>query len=356
MELTFDLPDDGIDLPDMWIEPRGRSRKPELSELRMREGTALRGQGGDEFVITSDVPIGSGNSGEVYSGAVVASGVTVAIKVFDRMEIDDRPDKIKRLTCELNIKRKLRHPNLINLLDVAFDDFRAMLIMEMAGGGTLFDLVSAGTPLPEGRARYLFKQMVSAVSYCHDLQIYHRDLRLENIVLASDGTDTLKIAGFGATDRKNDTPRKVPTLFHYLAPEMVSLKSILNEDESSYRAGVDIWSLGVILYALTTCNYPFGFDGPRRLGGISAAKVCQNIRRGVDAVDFPVTMSPELVKLLRGTTPHWPLRSAAFHSRTKQLLLTLCSSNSLSEDGAVSCRHNACRPICDTGRDASAER
>jgi hypothetical protein len=126
----------------------------------MREGTALRGQGGDEFVLSSGVPIGSGKSGKVYSGAVVASGVAVAIKVIDRMEIECRPDKIKRVTRELNIRRKLRHPNLINLLDVAFDDFRAMLIMEMADGGMLFDLVSAGRPLPEGRARYFFKQLL----------------------------------------------------------------------------------------------------------------------------------------------------------------------------------------------------
>jgi serine/threonine protein kinase len=299
MELTFDLR----------REPRaGGSFVP---SWELREGTALRGQGGDEFVLSSGVPIGSGKSGKVYSGAVVASGVAVAIKVIDRMEIECRPDKIKRVTRELNIRRKLRHPNLINLLDVAFDDFRAMLIMEMADGGMLFDLVSAGTPLPEGRARYLFKQMVSAVSYCHDLQIYHRDLKLENIMLASDGTDTLKIADFGASNREPDSIPKATSKhapgsgISYMAPEVTNV-SRRQGDESSYGAGADIWSLGVILYVLTTCSYPFGFDGPRRLGGISAAKVYQNIRRGADAVDFPVTMSPELVELLRGTalTPH----------------------------------------------------
>ena len=301
----------------------------------MREGTALRGQGGDEFVLSSGVPIGSGHSGKVYSGVVVASGVTVAIKVIDRMEIDGRPDNIKRVTRELNIRRKLRHPNLVNLLDVAFDDSRAMLIMEMADGGTLFDLVSAGTPLPEGRARYLFKQMVSAVSYCHDLQIYHRDLKLENIMLASDGTDTLKIADFGASKWAPDWAHAIPkhapgSGISYMAPEVTNVSR--KQDESSYGAGADIWSLGVILYALTTCSYPFGFDGPRPLGGISAHKVYENIRRGADAVDFPLTMSPELVELLRGTalTPHWPLRSAASHTHQAASTDARCSFNGCS--------------------------
>ena len=78
------------------------------------------------------MPIGTGTSGKVYAGTTDGSGVAVAIKVIDRMEIDGRPDKIKQLTRELNITRKLKHPNIINLLDVVFDEMRAMLIMEMA--------------------------------------------------------------------------------------------------------------------------------------------------------------------------------------------------------------------------------
>jgi serine/threonine protein kinase len=303
MELTFDLPDEDDD--DMLLSPGGASLPmggggASALSSELREGDVLRGQGGGEYAVTSQIPIGSGTSGKVYSGSVTASGMTVAIKVIDRMEIDGRPDKIKQLTRELNITRKLKHPNIINLLDIVFDDMRAMLIMEMADGGMLFDLVSAGTPLPEERARYLFKQMVSAMSYCHDKQIYHRDLKLENVMLTSDGTDVLKIADFGASKDAsiNSLPKTQVGTISYMAPEVTNVNK--KESESSYGAGADIWSLGVILYVLVCCKYPFGFDGPKRHGGIQAHKVYENIRKGADAVDFPESISPELVELLRG--------------------------------------------------------
>lgn len=326
MELTFDLPDDDDD--DGLLKGPGMGGGGGSSYSELREGDVLRGQGGGEFVLSSDVPSRTGRSGNVRFGAVVASGVTVAIKVIDRIEIDGRPDAIKLLTRELNIKRKLRHPNLINLLDVAFDDLRAMLIMEMADGGTLFDLVSCGSPLPEGRARFLFKQILSAISYCHDLQIYHRNLKLENILLTSDGTDTLKIKDFGASEWDNsfNLPKARMYSMAYMAPEVTDLS------RSDFFAEADIWSLGVILYVLTACNFPFGFDGPKRWGGIQAHKVYQNIRRGADSVNFPESMSSELVELLRGTQRltgrFWPQRltgrfTQQLHSLTKHLPLTV---------------------------------
>ena len=81
----------------------------ELPYSELREGDALQGQGGGEFIWTGRSVPQRVLTGNVYVGAVVASGVTVAIKVIDRFDIDGRPDTIKLLTRELNIKRKLRH-------------------------------------------------------------------------------------------------------------------------------------------------------------------------------------------------------------------------------------------------------
>lgn len=73
---------------------------------------------------------------------------------------------MKQLTRELNIAAKLKHANIVNLLEVVFDDVRAMLVMEMASDGQLYDLVATGTPLSEDRARKFFQQMVSALPDC----------------------------------------------------------------------------------------------------------------------------------------------------------------------------------------------
>lgn len=299
MELTFDLPDDDDDDP-MLLTPSVSGATAAVLSSELQTGDALKGQGGGEYTVSSGVPIGSGTSGKVYAGTVAGTDEAVAVKVIDRMEIDGRPDKIKQLTRELNITRKLKHPNIINLLDIAFDDVRAMLVMEMADGGMLFDLVSAGTPLPEERVRHLFKQMVSAMTYCHEKKIYHRDLKLENVMITSDGSDVVKIADFGASKDAsiNSLPKTQVGTISYMAPEVTSVNK--KDTDSSYGGGADIWSLGVILYVLMCCKYPFGFDGPKRLGGIQAHKVYENIRRGAEAVDFPETFSPELVELLRG--------------------------------------------------------
>ena len=300
MELTLDLPEDDDD--SMLLTPGGASAAAKASVLssELKEGDVLKGQGGGEYVVSSGKPIGTGTSGKVYAGTVVGTGTAVAIKVIDRMEIDGRADKIKQLTRKLNITRKLKHPNIINLLDIAFDEIRAMLVMEMAHGGMLFDLVSAGTPLPEERVRHLFKQMVSAMTYCHAKKIYHRDLKLENVMISSDGNDVVKIADFGASKDAsiNSLPKTQVGTISYMAPEVTNVYK--KDTDSSYGAGADVWSLGVILYVLMCCKYPFGFDGPKRFGGIQAHKVYENIRKGAEAVDFPETFSPELVELLKG--------------------------------------------------------
>ena len=119
MQLAFDLSDEEAPL-DVTSPGRGAVLVYELSE-----GDSLRGQGGGEYVVSSDVPIGSASSEfspvsevVVYSGKAVASGMAVVFKVIDRTEVDVDPDVIKQLTRALNTARQLRHPNLVHLLDV----------------------------------------------------------------------------------------------------------------------------------------------------------------------------------------------------------------------------------------------
>ena len=325
-----------------------------MEEAFLSEGDKLRGQGGGEYVISSGVPIGRARSDlcvsqDAYSGEVVASGMPVVIKVIDRMAIErHHPDDIEKLTRGLNTARQLRHPNLVHLLDVAFDDARAMQIVEWAGsGGTLADLISYGGPLPEQRARGMFGQILSAVSYCHSRQVYHEDLTLEEVWIVSPGSDTLKIHGFGHSRMRtgvedvyacnvNRSKVRHGTVC-YLSPGAASMPK---REDRVHQEAVDIWVLGVMLYVLVCSTYPFGFDGPKRLGGITPPKVYANIMRGAEAVQFPDSMSPELVELLRGTAPKRFRRSRSACFVHVGFADAMCGSSPWSM-----CRLNACRHI-----------
>eukprot|EP01052_Picozoa_sp_SAG31_P024756 SAG31_NODE_2128_length_6389_cov_2.933079_2_plen_157_part_00 len=102
--------------------------------------------------------------------------------------------------CRCQITMKLKHPHIVNLLDIVFEEQFLYLIFELATDGALFDVVAAGKPLTEDEARFAFNQMCSAVQYCHEQNVVHRDLKLENIVMTNtpDGS-FLKITDFGVS-------------------------------------------------------------------------------------------------------------------------------------------------------------
>eukprot|EP01045_Picozoa_sp_COSAG04_P029696 COSAG04_NODE_4945_length_1812_cov_1.794513_3_plen_174_part_00 len=134
--------------------------------------------GDGEYEITGG-PIGKGSGGTVYQAKAVASGAAVAVKVIDRLDVEGSPAKVKQLEREMNIAVKLRHQNIVNWIDVKFEEEVVMLILELVDGGPLFDRVAAGA-IPEDEARHYFVQAVAGLEYCHEQQVIHRDLKLEN--------------------------------------------------------------------------------------------------------------------------------------------------------------------------------
>ena len=124
---------------------------------------------------------------------------------------------------ELDIAIRLVHPNVIELKDVIFQDKFVCLVMEHAGGGELFQQVARHGAVPESLARVYFQQIVSAIHYCHSIGVCHRDLKLENCLLASPGSHLLKIADFGLSKdaQQHSQPRtkRVGTI-SYMAPEV----------------------------------------------------------------------------------------------------------------------------------------
>lgn len=213
------------------------------------------------------------------------SGRVVAIKTVDRLKEADVAWK-HSFQRELDIAIKLQHPNVIELVDVVFWDRYVCLVMEHAGGGELFQLVANAGAMPEDLTRVYFLQVVSAVAHCHSRGVCHRDLKLENCLLSSPGSQLVKITDFGLSKdiEQHSQPRtqRVGTV-SYMAPEVSMASGLVPYD----GAAADVWSLGVILYVLVCCDYPFGFDGT---GGVPTQHVLAKVSKGV--FQFPTEKIP----------------------------------------------------------------
>ncbi|TMW58966.1 hypothetical protein Poli38472_007111 [Pythium oligandrum] len=208
----------------------------------------------------SDVPIkigpyrlgktlGIGSFGKVKLATHEITGHKVAIKILNRNKIRnlDMGEKVRR---EISLLRKMRHPHLIRLYEVIDTPTDIFMVLEYVAGGELFDyIVSKGRLSPE-EARHFFHQIISGVEYCHFHRIVHRDLKPENLLLDAD--NNVKIADFGLSNVMQDGEflRTSCGSPNYAAPEVIS---------GSLYAGpeVDVWSCGVILYALLCGSLPF---------------------------------------------------------------------------------------------------
>ncbi|KAL4870455.1 hypothetical protein BDV12DRAFT_207737 [Aspergillus spectabilis] len=214
--------------------------------------------------------LGSGATGRVRLAKHAVTGQTAAIKIVskkcaaisqsDSIAAMDKnagnfigsgtrqmPSGIER---EVVIMKLIEHPNVISLYDVWENRGELYLVLEYVEGGELFDYVSNHGPLPEEEAVRLFRQIIAGLGYCHRFNICHRDLKPENILL--DGDHNVKLADFGMAALQPaghwlNTSCGSP---HYAAPEIIYGRK--------YRGDrADIWSCGIILYALLTGFLPF---------------------------------------------------------------------------------------------------
>eukprot|EP01052_Picozoa_sp_SAG31_P019986 SAG31_NODE_1482_length_8175_cov_4.484398_7_plen_245_part_00 len=210
------------------------------------KGTQIGSPPGRVYVVTDSSVIGFGaGSAGVFQGQETISGEIVAIKIIDRSrEVD--PAWKHSFQRELDIAIKLVHPNVIELKDVIFQDRFVCLVMEHAGGGELFQQVARYGALPEHLARVYFQQIVSAIQYCHSLGVCHRDLKLENCLLASPGSNILKITDFGLSKdaQQHSQPRtkRVGTI-SYMAPEVALATGMVRSKRFVPAAGTPHFGL-----------------------------------------------------------------------------------------------------------------
>ena len=205
--------------------------------------------------------IGEGSFGKIYKVKNKQSGDIRAMKQIMKSKIPN----IEKFQNEIEILTMVDHPNIVRLFEVIEDDKYFNLIQELCTGGELLRKIQT-TQMKEKDIAKIFNQIMSAVAYCHEKGIVHRDLKLENILFASEKPDSpIKIIDFGFSvllgknelkkDKNNNNDlikygfkrmkSKVGTLY-YISPEII---------KGSYDEKCDIWACGVILFILL-CGYP----------------------------------------------------------------------------------------------------
>ncbi|XP_062818970.1 MAP/microtubule affinity-regulating kinase 4 isoform X2 [Anolis carolinensis] len=224
--------------------------------------------------------IGKGNFAKVKLARHILTGREVAIKIIDKTQLN--PTSLQKLFREVRIMKGLNHPNIVKLFEVIETEKTLYLVMEYASAGEVFDYLVSHGRMKEKEARAKFRQIVSAVHYCHQKNIVHRDLKAENLLLDADAN--IKIADFGFSNEftlgsKLDTFCGSPP---YAAPELFQGKKYDGPE-------VDIWSLGVILYTLVSGSLPFD--------GQNLKELRERVLRGKYRVPF--YMSTDCENILR---------------------------------------------------------
>ncbi|XP_015190331.1 PREDICTED: 5'-AMP-activated protein kinase catalytic subunit alpha-2 [Polistes dominula] len=193
--------------------------------------------------------LGVGTFGKVKIGEHVLTKHKVAVKILNRQKIKSL-DVVGKIRREIQNLKLFRHPHIIKLYQVISTPTDIFMIMEYVSGGELFDYIVKHGKLKEHEARRFFQQIISGVDYCHRHMIVHRDLKPENLLL--DHNLHVKIADFGLSNMMMDGEflRTSCGSPNYAAPEVISGKLYAGPE-------VDIWSCGVILYALLCGTLPF---------------------------------------------------------------------------------------------------
>jgi len=197
-----------------------------------------------------DKTLGVGATGKVKLAKHSRTKEKVGVKIIKKDLFYDKPSLRLKIQREISVMKLMFHPHVIKIYDVLEDSKYLFLIIEYASKGELFNYLVEKRKLENREALKFFHEIISGLEYCHKHRICHRDLKLENILL--DMKLQIKIADFGMASLS--IPNIMLKTFcgspHYASPEVVS-----NEPYNGIKA--DIWSCGIILYALVVGKLPY---------------------------------------------------------------------------------------------------
>ncbi|RKF59292.1 putative serine threonine protein kinase [Erysiphe neolycopersici] len=267
--------------------------------------------------------LGEGEFGKVKMGWKKEGGVQVAIKLIRRDNVGANPSRLAKIHREIAILEGISHPNIVRLHEMVQTEKQIGIILEYASGGELFDYILNHRYLNDNAARRLFAQLVSGVGYLHNKGIVHRDLKLENLLLDRNRNIIITDFGFANTFnaedelgeeieynltnkdfvKKLELDKLLPNGHRrgdlmqtscgspcYAAPELVVSDSLYTGRK------VDVWSCGVILYAMLAGYLPFD-DDPANPEGDNINLLYKYIVS--TPLTFPDYVSPHARDLLR---------------------------------------------------------
>jgi serine/threonine-protein kinase len=195
--------------------------------------------------------LSQGSMGSIYRGTDTQTGDTVAIKALRPDLVADHPDIIARFIREGEALGRLKHPNIVKMVDAVEDGGCLYLVMEYISGKSLRDLLEEQDALPVGYALDIAIALADALTHAHSQGIIHRDLKPANVLLAETGPPRLTDFGVAQVAGQvglTDTGVRIGTV-NYFSPEAC------NGERLDPRA--DIWALGVILFEMLTGSHPF---------------------------------------------------------------------------------------------------
>ena len=215
--------------------------------------------------------IGRGAFGKVNLGLHILTGRIVAIKSFNKSRLESESAK-EKIYHEVNLMKNLRHNSIVKILETVETEKYILIIMENVSGGDLLSFVKKRTKLNEKTAKIIFKQLILAIKYIHSRNIIHRDIKLDNILI--DLNNNIKLCDFGVGKQihKGELLNDQCGTPAYIAPEIV-------RNDSYEGPPVDLWSSGVVLYAMLSGTFPFKASNIKELNRIIQKGECPMINK-----------------------------------------------------------------------------
>ena len=195
--------------------------------------------------------LGSGAFGKVVLGKHILTNELVAIKILDKMILNNTPDDYQSVKQEINILKTVKHKHIVQLYEVLQTPRHIFIIMEYCEGKDLLDYILTKNKLSEEESLKFFQQLINALFYLHSQNIAHRDIKIDNMLL--DRNRNLKLVDFGlSTKYPDDNLLDQPCgTVVYAAPEVLQGKEY-------HGMLADVWSSGIVLYGMLSGYLPFG--------------------------------------------------------------------------------------------------